>query len=72
VGRTQLERVASVTQFTIVTLSIALLQIVVKVHMFKVKRSVSESSYTDDSASNDSDMGEALNFTGRYNATQCV
>jgi hypothetical protein len=65
VGRTQLELNASAKQFTISTLPIALLQIVVKVHVFKVKRNGSESSDTDDSVSNGSNKGEALKFTGR-------
>jgi hypothetical protein len=72
VGRTQSELEASVKQFTISILSSAILHIVVKVHRFKVKRSTSESFDTDDSASYDSNKGEALKFTGRYNATQFV
>jgi hypothetical protein len=72
VGRTQSELEAPVKQFTITTLSNALLQIVVKIDRFKAKRSGSVSSHTEDSEFGNSDKDEAVKFTGRYNATQCV
>jgi hypothetical protein len=71
-GRTQSELEASVKQFTIATMPNALLQIIVKVHGLKAKRSGSVSSDTKDSESGNSDRDEAVKFTGRYNSTQLV
>jgi hypothetical protein len=72
VGRAQSELQASVRQFIIATLSNDALQIVVKVHGFKVKMSDGESSGSDESASHDSQKDDAIKFTGRYNASQFV
>jgi hypothetical protein len=71
-GRTQRELQASIRQLAIATLSNDALQIVVHIYGFKAKRNDGESSGSDDNSSNDSQKGDAIKFTGRYNATQFV
>jgi hypothetical protein len=69
VGRAQSELQVSVRQFITRTLSNDALQIVVKVHGFKVKISDGDSSGSDESESNDSRKDYAIKFTGCYNAS---